>query len=70
MNEAVAEQDYFDSEEALDVPSTGESPDCGSLAPLWERRRKHEDEEDDLVERLAKRPASTRQRLPAAPADR
>lgn len=70
MNEAVAEQDYFDSEEALDVPSTEESPDCESLAPLWERRRKHEDEEDDLVERLAKRPASTRQRLPAAPADR
>ena len=62
VDEAAAEQDYFDSEEALDVqPSTEESPGLEGLAPLWNRRRKHQDEEDDLAERVAKRPLSARQ---------
>ena len=35
VDEAAAEQDYFDSEEALDVqPSTEESPGLEGLAPL------------------------------------
>ncbi|WFD27095.1 Platinum sensitivity protein [Malassezia nana] len=62
INEAAAEQDYFDSEEALEaLPSPEASADLEALAPLWERRRKHEDEEDDLAERLVKRPAPIHQ---------
>ncbi|WFD22844.1 Platinum sensitivity protein [Malassezia equina] len=62
LNEEAAEQDYFDSEEALDVlPHPDKETDIEALAPLMERRRKHEEEEDDLVERVAKRPASDRQ---------